>query len=231
MIPNEKAKKILAEDCFKLKLSDFGKKLLHAIDTETMDSYDFMCNKERGTLKGKSGFFLIKNGNDILRVSYGVNQNKTPKILGLKLQKEKNDHSGMEQNIELEEDIATFGIRPFFTCACGKHATVLYKLPEEYTFRCRTCAQITYESQQLSRYTLKGALYYTHRLIKLAKLQESIKRMFYGGGLSKKGRRFVTLYNHWGSEVNAEARIKAENHLLSVAAEKKSAIREFAQYI
>lgn len=217
MESKNKPKKILAEDCFRIKLSDFGKKLLYPIGVEKMDSYDFLYNKENKALRGKQGYFVIKNGADALHVFYSVDQNRMPKVLQIRFQKQENGYSGIEQNIELEEDIVRFGIRTFFTCACGKFCTVLYKPPGENAFKCVKCANITYESQRINKHTLHGALYYTQRLIKLAKKREGIKRMFYGGGLSRKGRRFTELYDKWSNDVSKETKIKTENYLLSVA--------------
>jgi len=225
-----KTNKPLAEDCFKIKLSDFGKKLLYPVNTEKMDNYDLLCNKENKVMKGKQGYFAVQNGAKTMHAFYSVDQNKTPKVLKIKFQKEKSDCGGTEQDIELEEDIATFGIRPFFTCACGKYATVLYKLPDEYVFKCRTCANITYESQRMNKHTLQGTFYYAHKIIKLAKMREGIKRMFYRGGLSRKAKRFKKLYAKYSGEINQEVRIKTENYLFSVAKKGTNMNEELAQF-
>lgn len=223
--------KNLAEDCFKLRLSDFGKKLLYPVGTENMDSYDLLCAKENKTLRGKEGYFTVRNGSDALRVFYNIDPNRIPKFLKIKFQNEKIDYGVAEQNIEIEEDIITFGIRPFFTCTCGKFCTVLYKPERENIFKCRFCHNITYESQRLNKRTLQGVLYYASRLIKLAERRERIKRMFYGGGLSRKGRRFTELYNQWSGQISTEARIKAENHILAVANGEKDGNTGLSQFL
>lgn len=215
--------KPLAEDCFKIKISDFGKKLLYPIGIEKMSDIELQCARENKTLKGKQGCFDIRNGRDTLRIVYNVDQNRNPKILQI-------TYNGMEQNIELEEYPITFGIQPFFVCACGKLARVLYKPHCENTFKCRMCGNITWESQRLNRHTLWGELYYAHRLIKLAKMREDIKRMHYNGGYSRKARRFMELYAKFSSEVSRKTRVKTENRLFSAAGIRMNTDKGFSQF-
>ena len=205
----DKIKKNLAEDSFRISISDFGKKLLYPANIKEMDNLDYLLNKEAGTLKGKEESFNIQNGSDSLYVSFRVELNKTPKTLELSFKKKADSLEERNQSIELEEDIATFGIRFFFRCSCGRKSTVFYLPKEEYSFKCRECAKIIYESQTINRNTMGGLFWYMHRMLKLAKRQEGIKRMFYGDKRTKKNQRFTDLLNEWNNEINKEAMIKA----------------------
>ncbi len=205
-----KTKKNLAEESFKISISDFGKKLLYPANIKGMDDFDYLLSKKAGTLKGREGSFDIKNGSNSLLVSYRVDLNRSPKALEIWFSKKDNSlDGGTNQNIELKEDIAMFGIRYFFLCSCGRKTTVLYLPDGEYFFKCRECANIIYESQTINKHTMNGLFWHTHQMIKLANRRERIKRMFYGGGLSKKGQKFTDLYNEWDSEVKKEAMMKA----------------------
>ena len=187
--------KNLAEDSFRICIGDFGKKLLYS-STSNEDALVYGH-------KGKQDSFVIQNGLEKVYVSYCVNLNKTPKIIELFFKKSVDSLDGVEQSIEIKEDIITFGIRPFFRCSCGKNATVLYMPEDRNLFSCRECANIVYESQTINKHTMNGLLWHTHRMIKLANQREKIKRMFYGGGLSKKGQKFTELFAEWNNEIKA----------------------------
>ncbi len=202
--------KNLAEDCFKICLSDFGKKLLYPSDNDKLDNFDLLCNKEDNALRGKQGYFVAKNGMEVLHIFYNVNQNRTPKVLEIRFQRQESEFSGTEQSIELEEDVANFGIRPFFKCQCGRNATVLYKPLGENSFQCRICGNTIYESQQINKKTMDGLFYQTHQLLKLAKREEKVKRKFYNGKFSRKWQRFIELRNRWNESITENMKMKSE---------------------
>ena len=204
-----KQKKSLAEDSFRICIGDFGKRLLYPINAEEFDDFDYLLNKEAEALRGKEGSFTISNGSEKKYISFSVNLNNTPKTILLFLKRKADSSEGVDQKIEIEEDVVTFGIRPFFKCSCGKNATVLYMTENRNLFSCIDCANIIYESQTINKHTMNGLLWHAHKMIKLANRREKIKRMFYGGGLSKKGQKFTELFTEWNNE------IKAKNQLSS----------------
>ena len=204
-----KQKKSLAEDSFRICIGDFGKRLLYPINAEEFDDFDYLLNKEAEALRGKEGSFTISNGSEKKYISFSVNLNNTPKTILLFLKRKADSSEGFDQEIEIEEDVVTFGIRSFFKCSCGKNATVLYMTENRNLFSCIDCANIIYESQTINKHTMNGLLWHAHKMIKLANRREKIKRMFYGGGLSKKGQKFTELFTEWNNE------IKAKNQLSS----------------
>ena len=213
-----KQKKNLAEDSFRISISDFGKKLLYS-STSNKDAFVYGH-------KGKQGSFVISNGLEKVYVSYCVNLNKTPRTIELFFKKSTDSLSGIDQRIEIEEDIATFGIRPFFKCQCGKNATVLYMPKNKNFFSCRDCANIIYESQRLNKHTMNGLFYYSSRLLKLFEAREKIDRMFYAGKLSRKGKKLMEKYDRFSKDIDIETRCKAEEHLLSIMSGHRKGFKE-----
>ncbi len=204
-----KQKKNLSEDSFRICIGDFGKRLLYPIDAKEFDDFDYLLNKEAKTLRGKEGNFNVENRPNFLHISYQVNLNKSPKVLEIWYKKRADSLDGTSQSIEVGEDIAKFGVRPFFQCLCGRKATVFYMPAREHFFKCRKCANIIYESQTINKHTMNGLLWHTHKMIKLANRREKIKRMFYSGKLSKRGQKFTELFAEWNNE------IKTRNQLSS----------------
>ena len=227
-----KQKKNLAEDSFRISISDFGKRLLYPINAKEFDDFDYLLNKEAKALRGKEGSFVISNGLEKKYISYSINLNNTPKTIGLFLKEKADSSEGIDQKIEIEEDVITFGIRPFFRCSCGKNATVLYMTGNRNLFSCRDCSNITYESQRLNRHTMNGQFYYTSKLLKLFNEREKIDRMFYGNKLSRKGKKLFDKYDKLSKDISIGTKQKAEEHLLSVmGGHKKSFKEEIEQFI
>ncbi len=200
----------LAEDCYKIRLADFGKKLLDPINNDKVDESDRLYDKENNALKGKEGSFVVKNGVNTLYVFYSIDVNKTPKELQIKFQKKESGFDGTCQNFKLDEDVASYGIRPFLRCECGNDATVLYKPPNEHCFKCRRCYKITYDSQRLNKHTMGGLIYHTHKLIKLMEMEEKVKNKFYRGKLSRKFLRFTYLRHKWDRATTEDMVTKAK---------------------
>lgn len=221
-----KQRKSLAEDSFKICIGDFGKKLLYPTNAKELNDFDYLTDKEAGALRGKQGSFIISNGLEKKYISFSVNLNDTPKTIELFLKEKADSSDGVDQKIEIEEDIVTFGIRPFFKCSCGKNATVLYMTGDRNLFSCIDCSNIIYESQRLNRHTMKGLFYYSSRLLKLFIKREKIKRLFYGGKLSRKGKKLFDRYDKLNKDIDIETRQKAEKHLLSVISGNRKSFRE-----
>lgn len=196
--------KNLAEDSFKLSIGDFGKKLLHSFNDDKLDNFDLLYNKENNLLKGKQGHFTIQCGMETLHIFYNVDPNKTPKLLNIRFNKTEVGFDGANQNIELGEEYAQYGFRPYFTCVCGKLCTVLYKVPAENIFKCILCSNIIYESQKLNKKTMNGLFYHTHRLLKLVKMEEKTPRTFYNGKYTIKRQRLMEKYKTWQKGVTKE---------------------------
>lgn len=198
----KKPHKYLAEESLKLTLSDFGRGLL-------------LAQKQTGEeAVGASGMIEIRQGASIPRISYRVALNLSPKRLILQFCP-KGGGETRRQSIALSEVVATFGLRPYFLCSCGRQASVLYLPPDQGWFKCRSCANIAYESTRINRQSLNGLLYAVHKLIKLADKRERIKRMYYAGQITKKGEGFMADYNKWQANTASkkEALMAAHHHL------------------
>lgn len=208
--------KNLAEENYRITISDFGKRLLYPIGKENMDSFDLLYGKEEKTLRGKKGYFTTRNGMNILSVFYNIDVIKTPKILKIRFQNEKNDCNGIEQEIKIEENIATFGIRPFFTCVCGKFCTTLYKVSGENIFKCRICANISYNSQRQNKKVMNGLFYHTNKLLKLATMEEKISRTFYAGKYTKKSQKLMEKCKMWNMGVTENMK-KSANYIKNMS--------------
>ena len=227
-----KQKKSLAEDSFRICIGDFGKRLLYPMNAKGFDDFDYLLNKEAEALRGKEGSFIISNGIEKKYISFSVNLNNTPKTIKLFLKKKADSLEGFDQEVEIEEDVVTFGIRSFFKCSCGKNATVFYMPHGRNSFSCRECSNVGYESQRLNRHTMQGLFYYSSRLLKLFEAREGMGRMFYGGKLSRRGKKLFDRYDKLSKDINIETRNKAEEHLLSVmSGHRKSFGEEIEQFI
>ena len=206
---NIKKEKNIAEECHRLAIEDLGKKIL--------------LRERKGTLK-------ITNGSNILYMVYNVDHNKKPKaIIGFtsNLKKRVLDR----QTIKIVDDIAPFGLRPFFECECGRMARVLYMPEGEKEFKCRTCWGITYESSKINRHTCNGLFFYTNKLIKLIKKREKISHLFYRGKPTKKHRNFIIEYKALTESIDRPIRNKAETMIVNRANDELSYEDELSQFI
>jgi hypothetical protein len=205
-------KKNLAEQSFRLALSDFGRGLLlpkEKIENENL----YFLYQEAGELKGAAGSLELENGNRSLKMLYSVNLNKRPKRLTLYFSTNPEDKSQtIKQTLELAESVATFGIRPYFACECGRSASVLYKPNGQRLFKCRICSRITYESARINKQSLNGLAYFVHKLTKLADKRENIKRMYHAGHLTRKGQALMAEYEAWQKEVEGRREALVNTH-------------------
>lgn len=204
-----KPQKNLAENCFKIVLSDFGRKI-------------FWSNGEK---QQKNGKFTIKNSRQKLFVSYSIFLDKRPALLKIWFtDNPKELYRGMGQEIEIEEDIATFGVRPYLKCTCENNAQVLYKPSDQALFSCRQCSNVKYESSSLNKSTMGGLFYYTHKLIKLANKRQQIDRMIYANKFTKKAQNLFNAYNKWSIRIPDEVRQLAELQV-ALAAKKQGDVQ------
>ena len=214
IIKDKKPKKNLAEHSFRLSLSDFGRGLLlprSKIENENL----FFLRKEAGELIGSSGRTELKNGAQTMRLIFSVNLNEKPKKLVIFFTTNPNNSSKtISQEIELSESVASFGVRPFFQCCeCGRDVSVLYLPPNNQNlFKCRVCANISYESCCLNKNTMNSLFYATHKFIKLADKREKIARMYYAGKLTKKGQTLMAECDKWNAMVEGQRKALLSTH-------------------
>ncbi|PLX27650.1 hypothetical protein C0583_00215 [Candidatus Parcubacteria bacterium] len=207
-----KQKTYLAEQSFKLTLSHFGRGLLlpsNKIKNENL----YFLSREAGELVGSSGYINLKKNNERLNLIFNVDLNNTPKLIVLSYTNRQN----IKQEIILSESVATFGVRPYFECGCGRNASVLYLTKGQNSFKCRTCSRITYESTRINKQSLNGLVYIMHKLTKLANKREQIQRMYHAGHPTRKGQVLMSEYEAWQKEVfnNKEALASAHAMLLN----------------
>ena len=163
-----------------------------------------MYNKENNLLQRKNGHFIIQCGIETLHIFYNVDPNKTPKLLNIRFNKTEVGFEGINQSINLEENYAPYGIRPFFQCQCGKNATVLYMVHGQKVFCCRNCSNITYNCQRQNKKTMNGLFYHTNKLLKLATMEGKISGTFYNGKYTIKRQKLMEKYKTWQKGVTKE---------------------------
>lgn len=211
----EKKEKIkhVNEDCYRLTISDMGKKLLK--------------NENKGTLK-------LSNGSNHLYMTYEIkHKDRRPKAIIGFTSNLKSATVLTHQTIEIEEDVAPYGLRPYFTCPeCDTMRRVLYLPPggEDY-FKCWRCQGISYQSTRINRRTCGGFLYYTDRIIKLMNKREKMSRLFYRGKVTKKYRAFIFDYLALTRSIDKPVRDKAEAMMLNKVNGNLSEEQELMQFI
>lgn len=210
----EKKDKIkhINEDCYRLTISDLGKKLLK--------------NENKSTLK-------LSNGSSSLYMAYEIKHKDSPKAIIGFTSNLKSQVVLTHQTIEIEQDVAPYGLRPFFICPeCGTMHRVLYLPPggKDY-FKCWRCQGINYQSTRINRQTCGGIFYYMDRIIKLMNKREKISRQFYRGKVTKRYRAFIFDYLTLTRSVNKEARDKANTMMLNKVNGNLSEEQELTQFI
>ncbi len=92
--------------------------------------------------------------------------------------------------IRLRSSESSFGIRPWLACpSCGKRRGKLYKSGKG--FSCRICLNLTYASTRFPRNWPIFSLF--SKQMRLTQLAEKVKRITYGGQLTRRARRVMTL--------------------------------------
>lgn len=102
-----------------------------------------------------------------------------------------------ELHVEFEE--ITYGSKPYFKCDCGSRVSKLYLPRNGQNFGCRTCHNLCYQLNTLSKNSVAGgALYRLNRLSKLSDSRANISHIFYKGDYTKKFKRFLNLCGNAG---------------------------------
>lgn len=206
--------KHINEDCYRLTISDMGKKLLK--------------NENKGTLK-------LSNGSDHLYMTYKIkHMDRRPKAIIGFTSNLKSATVLTHQTIEIEEDVVPFGLRPYFICPeCNTICRVLY-LPDDKDycqFKCHKCQNIVYHSTRVNRHTCGGMFYYTERLLRLMNKREKIPRLFYRGKATKKHKAFIIEYLDLTKSIDKPVRDKAEAMMLGRANGTLTYEKELSQFI
>lgn len=159
MDDEEKQHKIAVEDCWRLTLNDIGKRVLG----------------------DKNGNFILLNGLSLIFGSYETKDG----YLCISFNR---NNKAYNQSIALAKSEAVFGTRPYFVCGrCETRCNNLYLRPDGYSFACRQCHNLYYESTRLNRQTLHGDLFYRfNRHLKLMVDKADVKRIDYNGKYTRK---------------------------------------------
>lgn len=152
-----------------------------------VDDYPFISINDfgRGLIreseKGKSGT-LEPAGLRRLELSYEVNLvDRTLEFYGTTLP--------FYGYIKLGATESPYGRRPWFLCQlCGRKCAKLYKSGK--SFSCRLCLGLTYPSKTNCRIPLICEM---ERCLRVANAAEKVRRIYYGGQLTRKARAVVRL--------------------------------------
>lgn len=174
--------KYLVEDCYSLSLHQLGKKLLWP---------------ER---VGKVKIVTSSNGQSQLKIAYAVNSNSEGKawINISYVRKKSNEPTIIKNIIEIDEEVISYGIRPFLVCDCGRRCNKLYLRPSHDLFACRHCLNLVYELTTINKDSLVGSLSY--KLIRAFKLDDAnakVRCITYNGKLTRRARRVVAMAGKW----------------------------------
>jgi len=192
--PKQHYREILVEDCWILGISDLGKGLLHRPGEQKWEeayAKPLETTTEEYSVPGKSGeTSLFDRWGKELKLNFNIDLGEPP-IVNLSFLFRNSWHT---QTIHLDELPLGYGIRPFFLCSCGYRAGKLYLGPNEYSFKCRTCARLYYESTSINPSSLVGAMgYRLHRIFKADILKTKVKRITYRGRYTRRARRVMAL--------------------------------------
>ena len=192
--------KTLDDDCFKLRLSDFGKKLLIPLNQqERQECMDYSLDAPEPI--GKDGEFFLRNRFWYLKVNYFVEFFERMDGLPTININFKSDKSFGEHSIRLDEGVLHNGkLMALMSCpTCGRRCKVLY-LPRGNSscFKCRNCWNIEYLTHQHNyRSAYTTLLLGLPRGEKLDDIADKIKRKFYRGQPTKQLRRYLHFGQKW----------------------------------
>lgn len=106
---------------------------------------------------------------------------------------------GKEQCLEIQKIAAFRGVKLFFFCGCGKRCKKLYLRPDGERFACRTCNNLTYLSNRVTRDTVNGAVFSNfNRLTRLISRREKIRSPWYRGTPTKKFQKILSDAEKYG---------------------------------
>lgn len=185
--PKKHRRDVLVEDCYVLSLADLGKGLLWPVNKWT-EEYPQPLD-EQIEPQGKQGQAVLKKRWGKLPIAYWVDLSEDPAMVNLSF---KYRNSLQDQAICLGVDSAPYGMRPYLLCFCGYRANKLYLSPEQYSFMCRKCAGLYYESTTVNRNSQVGGLGYLLQWhLKLDKQKAKLKRLIYRGKITKRAERVL----------------------------------------
>lgn len=173
----------LVEDCLQISAGVFDKRIW-----QIMDDYELSI----ANFDNPTGHLKLKKMGLSLNLDYEMVAEES--ILGLNYW-----FNGVwrVQEVYIEKLPTLFGERPYLVCECG-HRGNLYLHPGLPRWLCRECANLTYEVKKYDRRTVIGTLgYYLNRHLKLAELNERIKRIDYGGKLTRRAKSVVNFAKKW----------------------------------
>jgi hypothetical protein len=171
------------EQCYKLRLSDLPKGLLHP-------EKDF------------SGKFTKYNGINKIEIKFNRVYERDIKLY-LHV---KGNNYGFDQEVEIDFDYVNFGgSRPYLLCQCGYRANVLYMKPGNYIFACRECHHLTYNLRHINRAVYGSELLYRHHHhMKIEEKKERIKRITYAGKYTRHTKSLIRMIAKWKIDEAAE---------------------------
>jgi hypothetical protein len=190
--PKKQRRDVLVEDCYILSLADLGKGLLRPVNEDT-EGFARPLD-EQAVRQGKQGEAILTGRWGKLTLKYSVDLEESAMV----------NISGHYRNSLLVQDIGldvgsiSYGMRPYLLCPCGYRANKLYLSPRQYSFLCRRCAGLYYESTTINRSSTVGSLgYMLNRLLKLDEQKAKVKRVIYAGKYTKKADRIVKLFGQY----------------------------------
>lgn len=191
--PKKYKREYLVEDCYALGISDLTRGLLRPIVTDTWTE-DYARPLEVDTdiaLPGKQGErVLYDRYGKRLQLKYSVDLTEPP-VVHLSFLYRNSWHN---QTIFLDELPLGYGMRPFFLCACGYRAGKLYLAANQYSFLCRSCAALYYESTSINPNSQVGGFAYALcKRFKLDLLKQKVKRISYKAKYTRRARRVLSL--------------------------------------
>ena len=171
-------KRILVEDCHKLKLAHFPRGFHY---------------KSHG-----NGDFSIYHNYGKLPVSYEIVQNRINPYIKICF---KRNGKYRWQNIYYEISQINWGIRPYLLCNCGHLANKLFLPPGGDIFKCAQCWDLTYLTQTINRRITGAEFFYRHsRLTKLNEALKGLKRVQYAGKPTARVKSITRMAFKWAPD-------------------------------
>jgi len=202
--PKKHRREVLVEDSYILSLGDLGKGLLKPVNEWTEDYPQPL--DEKIEYKGKQGQAILKKRWGKLPISYLVDLSEEPAIVSLSFKHRNSLHN---QAIHLAVGFAPHGMRPYLVCFCGRRGNCLYLSPYQYSFMCRACAGLYYESTTVNRNSRVGGLgYLLQRHLKMDEQKAKIKRLTYRGQFTNKTKRILQMIGKY-SAASVAQKLKA----------------------
>jgi len=178
MSESHQISKTLVEDAITLKTSHFGKNLFYV---------EYGQNDHCGA---KNGCFYVGIGERRVTVYYDYNPLMCLEQMDLQIAYP--NGRVIYQEIHLDWAQLNYGLRPYFTCSCGRRCDRLY-IAQHSHFYCRHCQMLTYELTRVKKTTLRGLAYPLLLSIKTEERKSAIKRVVYGGKMTNKATALIKL--------------------------------------